>query len=189
MHSWVTIAVPFDARRSNEVRNVLRTMGNPANEDLRSALRSSLSIHFVSAGVIERPGERQAHLLVEASSDLSASNTVELLASALSEWLIPAFSAAGLRDIPSIIMSRHIIRTGQGLLSTPGLNFTGTPGMTVKRIRDEWALAREIRDLIDAKNHFGLGPRDTEPNQTSHFRQSRCRVALAVARPATRSSP
>ena len=37
----------------------------------------------------------------------------------------------------------------------PGLDFTGTPGMTVRRIRDEWELAREIRNLIDAKNYPG----------------------------------
>jgi hypothetical protein len=47
--------------------------------------------------------------------------------------------AAGLR------FGGHIVRTNQSLFGVPGLNFTGSPGMTVKRIREEWDLRVEVR--------------------------------------------
>ena len=44
-----------------------------------------------------------------------------------------------------------MVQASQSLFGTPGLNFTGSPGMTVKRIRAEWDLAREIRDANRAE--------------------------------------
>ena len=155
MHSWVTIAVPFDARHSSSVRDELRAMGNPAGEEIRTALRANLRIHFVSAGVIERSLSEPAHLVIEASSDVGTHATIDELVSALGPWLQNAFRAGKLEGKLKDLLRRHVVTTGQGLFSRPGLDFTGTPGMTVGRIRDEWELAREVRNLLDTANFSG----------------------------------
>src|SRR5687767_6075682 len=155
MHSWVTIAIPFDARQEAATRTQLQAMDNPASKVIRDALRPSLKIHFVSAGVISGYRSDLAHLVIEASSDLPTRETIELLASALGQWLDAAFAAAQVQGSAAEIMRRHVVTTGQGLVDRPGLDFTGTPGMSVKRIRDEWDLARAVRDLFDARHYPG----------------------------------
>src|SRR5215203_748176 len=108
MHSWVTVAIPFDAQHEEQTRQRLRDMGNPAAENIRAALRASLNVHFVSAGVISGFRPDRAHIVIEASSDLAAKETVALLASALGKWLDPAFATAHLKGSAADIMSRHV---------------------------------------------------------------------------------
>jgi len=152
-HSWVTVAIPMDAARVAPTRAALREMGNPAERPVREALRQDPKIHFMSAGVIDGDPGQRAHLVIEASSDLPPDGTIALIARALGPWLGTVFAAAGLTGGAEAVMKAHHVKTGQGLLDHPGLDFTGSPGMTVKRIREERDLARGIRDLFDAKTY------------------------------------
>src|SRR5262249_33833016 len=49
----------------------------------------------------------------------------------------------------STFLARHDNQVGQGWFATTGLAFTGTPGMTVRRIRQEADLAAWIKRFID----------------------------------------
>jgi len=154
-HSWVTIAIPMQAPRAAATRAELRKMGNPAEREVRAALREDLQIHFMSTGVIDGDPGAPAHLVMEASSDLSPDATIALLARALAPWYGPAFAAAGIKGDLAAVMRAHHVKTGQGLLDHPGLDFTGSPGMSARRIREEWRLARGVRDLFDEKSYRG----------------------------------
>lgn len=154
-HSWVTIAIPMEAARAAATRAALRKMGNPAEREVRIALSADLKVHFMSTSVIDGDPGRPAHLVIEASSDLPPDATIALLARALAPWYGPAFAAAGIQGDLATVMRAHHVKTGQGLLDHPGLDFTGSPGMTVTRIREEWRLARGVRDLFDAKSYRG----------------------------------
>lgn len=154
-HSWVTIAVPMDGQRAAATRLELRKMGNPATTDVRLALAADLQIHFMSTGVIDGDPGKPAHLVMEISSDLAPEPTMGLVARVLGNWLRPVFAAAGIKGEPAQILRTHHVKTGQGLMDHPGLDFTGSPGMTVKRIREEWDLARGVRDLFDSRNYAG----------------------------------
>ena len=85
-------------------------------------------------------------------------------------------------------LSRHQIRTGQGLFETPGLNFTGHPGMTANRIRAEYDLAREIRDYFD--NHpVAATPLQVVAAMRSHIATIPALANLLDAEPVPRLSP
>ncbi|WSH04941.1 hypothetical protein U8P71_34510 (plasmid) [Rhizobium ruizarguesonis] len=60
-------------------------------------------------------------------------------------------SVAGIesRGSLSLLLGSHHVRTGQSLFDVPGLDFCGTPGMTVTRIKREYVLARELRSYFD----------------------------------------
>ena len=154
-HSWVTIAIPMESARTAATRAELRKMDNPASREVRDALKQDLKIHFMSTGVIAGDPGQPSHLVIEASSDLPPDATIALLARVLAPWYGPAFAAAGIKGDPAAAMRAHHVKTGQGLLDHPGLDFTGSPGMSVKRIRDEWDLARGIRDLFDTRSYAG----------------------------------
>lgn len=154
-HSWVTIAIPMEQARTAATRAELRKMDNPARREVREALRQDLQIHFMSTGVIAGDPGQPAHLIFEISSDLPPEPTIALVARVLAPWYGPVFAAAGIKGELAATLRAHHIRTGQGLLDHPGLDHTGSPGMSVRRIRDEWDLARGIRDLFDTKSYAG----------------------------------
>lgn len=154
-HSWVTIAVPMESARTAATRAALRKMDNPARPDVREALRHDLKIHFMSTGVIEGDPGQPSYLVFEISSDLAPDATIALVARVLAPWYGPVLAAAGIKGELAATLKAHHIRTGQGLLDHPGLDHTGSPGMSVKRIRDEWDLARGIRDLFDTRSYAG----------------------------------
>jgi deferrochelatase/peroxidase EfeB len=155
-HSFLTIAIPIDEERVAATNAALDAMGNPASKEIRAAMREDLQIHFMSIGAISGDGAAKGHLVIEASSDASPGDTIQLLLTRLDPWLQPVFAAAGL---PASNLARllggHIVTSGTRLRDNAGLDFTGTPGMTVKRIRREYDLARKVRNLFDDKTYDG----------------------------------
>jgi hypothetical protein len=155
-HSFLTIVIPIEETRVAATNAALDTMGNPATAEIRDAMRADLRIHFLSIGAISGDGAPRGHLVIEASSDVGATDTIKLLVARLERWLRPAIEAAGLPAADLVtLLGRHIVRTGTGLGDHAGLDFTGTPGMTVTRIRLEYDLARKVRTLFDEKHYSG----------------------------------
>jgi deferrochelatase/peroxidase EfeB len=155
-HCFLTIAIPIDDARVAAANAALDAMGNPAIGDIRKKLREDLQIHFLSIGAISGDGAAKGHLVFEASSDASAKDTIALIVTKLDLWLQPVFAAAGLPASNLVgLLGRHVVETGQGWFDHPGLNHTGTPGMTARRIRDEYDLARKVRTLWDDKTYPG----------------------------------
>ncbi|HYI47503.1 MAG TPA: hypothetical protein VEX35_03470 [Allosphingosinicella sp.] len=155
-HCFLTIAIPIEEARVAATNAALDAMGNPAAREIRVALREELKIHFLSIGAISGDGAARGHLVIEASSDDSQAETIKLIVTRLDPWLQPVFAAAGLPASNLVgLLGRHVVETGQGWFDNPGLNHTGTPGMTVRRIRDEYDLARKVRTLWEDKNYPG----------------------------------
>jgi deferrochelatase/peroxidase EfeB len=156
-HAFVTIAIPFGAARADAVEAVLAEMGDPACEDdVRQRLEKVQIVHFMSASVVRDTGAARAHLVLELTADGGEAEAIGAVAAALHPWLSRAVAAAvpgaatGAADLARYL-ARYDRRLGQGWLAAWGLGaravglpFCGTPGMTVRRIRREAALAGRV---------------------------------------------
>lgn len=145
-HSFVTIiaAVPVD--RIAAVRTQIEVWGNPASGAVAAALDAMQKIHFASLNVFEASAGDRGHLVFEFSGDGSRDDLLDKLATALEPSLAPIFDASVGRGSTSLLdfWKAHVVSTGQSLLVNPGLDFTGSPGLSVERIRRERDLARHL---------------------------------------------
>lgn len=183
-HSFLTIAIPIDEDCVTAANAALDAMGNPASKEIRDAMREDLQIHFVSIGAISGDGAAKGHLVIEANSDASPAETIELLVTRLDLWLQPVFAAAGLPASNLVkLLGRHVVTSGTGLGDNAGLDFTGTPGMDVKRIRREYDLARKVRTLFDEKGYGGSAA-DTLAKVRAEIAQDAALAPLLTLEPA-----
>jgi deferrochelatase/peroxidase EfeB len=188
-HSFVTVAIPFDAALSKRVEKYLDELGTPLLDgyvssalsplqvnDGQSNLRAKLDgvhvIHFMSITVVrgddERGvgmrGERQqfkpqdSFIIIEASVDGGMDCAVDAIAEVMKAEFDALLTEAkvprtGMRLSDFLRKHRHDV--GQGWFSTqqlrPGLNYDGTPGMTVRRIKEEAKLAEQIAGMLDSR--------------------------------------
>lgn len=155
-HAFLTVAMPFPADRADAADDVLATMGNPPSGDLLGKLDAVGTIHFMSAIVVRNTGPGRCHLLMEASADGTVEQAAASVAGMLDAECRALLAAAGLPlgggSLASLLL-RHNLRLGYGWRLTTGLPFTGVPGMSVRRIRGEAALAAQIggmRDVLEA---------------------------------------
>lgn len=125
---------------------------------IRNALRDK-GIHFLSITVVRGSEGEPTHLVLEVSADGEPEDVYATLALGLDEWWPEILGTAGIvqpehsqaRSVRvghvKAMLARTRLRTGQGLFQTAGLDFCGTPGMTVDRIRAEYKLADWLRKL------------------------------------------
>lgn len=153
-HAFVTIAIPFEDHCSDGVETCLvDKLGNPARKEIRAALDAIEAVHFMSITVVRGAPATRAHLVVEFSADGTSGSAIEQIEKAIGPQLLEVLAVAGLRPGARRLgkfLARYQQTLGQGWFSTPGLPFTGTPGMTVSRIRKEADLAQRIATLLDA---------------------------------------
>lgn len=146
-HAFLTVAIPFAAMRANDVEAVLRAMGNPAAGKLREKLDPAATIHFMSAIVVRDTGPCRCILLLEISADGATEQAAVDVARVLDNELHALLGAAGVllagRPLASVLL-RSNLRLGYGWLCTTGLPFSGVPGMSVRRIKEEAKLAVHI---------------------------------------------
>lgn len=151
-HAFVTVVVPFDDSNAAAVNTRLDVLGNPARAPLSAALNARAFVHFMSLTVVRASPGEPAHLVLEVAADGHAGGVVNRLADTIGDVLRWVLEAAGvpvaeeeLRDF----LRRHDRQVGQGWFSVPGAVFSGTPGMSVVRIRREAKLAARIQQLLD----------------------------------------
>jgi hypothetical protein len=150
-HAFLTIAIPFSDDRVADVNNELEQLDNPAAKKVREALYGS-GIHFLSLTVLPGDGKHRSFLLIEGSVDGSQDSAIKTLVTSFGDLLISVLKSGGINASTSALSSllrKHAHTTRQGLFGTPGVNFSGTPEMTVKRIGQEFALARAVRTIIE----------------------------------------
>ncbi len=113
-------------------------------------------IHFAS-GVISpafRQGGKEiesAHLLFEVSSDLESANVASLFAKGISPVLGDSIRLAiGVDSSHTMasILEKNRLKDVEPLSKNLGLNFSGTPGHSVKRIHKEAELANTIHQMV-----------------------------------------
>jgi len=151
--SLVTSAIQFAREKAHDVDKILDSF-RPQLFGRDGAIRQSMRgrhIHFMSITVVRGDAGEPTHLVFEMSGDGEPDAVIDAVAIALEGPIRKIFQEAGVasRGSSTDVLRRHQIRTGQGLFDTPGLDFCGTPGMSVQRIEDEYALARDLRDFFD----------------------------------------
>lgn len=164
IHTFLTIAIPFESKHLLLVDETLETQGKSAmrSGEIRDHLRNQ-GVHFLSITTV--PGDRKhsAFLVIESSHDGKKKDAVKCVASKLSRTLEAVFKTAEIimpdSDMTKFL-NRHSIKTGQSLFSTPGLNHRGVPGMTVERIKKEYDFANDIREIL-AKQPTSKTPLNT----------------------------
>src|SRR2546427_1265670 len=151
-HAFVTVAVPFDDRNSDAVNAHLNALGNLEQGPISAALDASEFVHFMSLTVVRGSRVGAAHLVLEASADGYPRGVLRRLAREIGTELCGLLDVAGVRVPESQLgefFVRHDCQVGQGWFAVPGVVFTGTPGMTVGRIRQEAELAARIQQILD----------------------------------------
>lgn len=149
-HAFATIVVPFSSNRTTTVEACLKGFGNPAHAAIKGPLDDAEFVHFVSMTVVR--GDPQAHLVVEMSADGTVAEAVTRLASTLAQPLDALLETTGVERgevaLGDFLLGKHV-SVGQGWFSNPGVNYDGTPGLTVERIRKEEKLAAAAALLVE----------------------------------------
>ena len=146
-HRFVTITIPFATHRAAAVDAVLDRMGNPPSPATRAALDTAGIVHFMSITAVRDTAPGRAHLVIEASTDLGGTDPVVSIADALGTEFQCLFAAAGIayrQPTLAAFLASQDLRIGGLWSQTAGLGFDGSPGMSVRRIRAEAALAERI---------------------------------------------
>ncbi len=151
-HSFVNIVAPIALKDVVPLRRQIgELLGNPASKAVEKALGTKSGIHFASMHALEGSDGVRGHLLIEMTCDGESDTSIAILADRLREPLIVLFSQANdWRDGNDLTnyLQRHSIRSGFGLFGSPGVDFAGTPGMSVDRIRQEADLRRHVEGLL-----------------------------------------
>lgn len=156
--AFVTVIVPFPAERALRVNQELDRLGeldSLAYRSLRNALMAGeAGVHFMSILVV--PAEKKsksAHLVIEVSGDGAAPEVVRRLAESIPLELRAILDATlkGPAEEAALdrFLERHRREFRPAIGPHSGLCFSGTPDMSVKRIRREAALACHIRAILD----------------------------------------
>src|SRR5438552_3067458 len=151
-HAFVTVVVPFDDSRSVAVNAHLDALGNLARPPLSETLNASAFVHFMSLTVVRDSSGGSAYLVLEASADGYPGGVLNRLAREIGPELCRVLALAGVHVPESQLgefLVRHDRQVGQGWFAVSGVVFTGTPGMTVGRIRREAELAARIQQILD----------------------------------------
>ena len=151
-HAFVTVVVPFDDRNADAVNAHLDALGNLAQGPIAEALNASEFVHFMSLTVVRDSSGGSAHLVLEACADGYPAGVLRRLAREIGGGLCGVLDVAGVRVRESQLgefLVRHDRQVGQGWFSLPGVVFTGTPGMSVGRVRREAELASRIQGCLD----------------------------------------
>jgi len=188
-----TICMPIkNAEELSALEGALESLGNVAcssasieagNQMLVDALKLSDAIHFasgcISAAHLEANGEEKkvvepAHLLFEISGDLPEHLLIDHFANIVEPILGSQIKAAGgysLRKTLVSVLMAHRLRHVGPLSPNLGLNFNGTPGHSVKRIKKEAELSKVIYQMMLSE------PETTASNSLERLQQIRQQVA------------
>ena len=139
-------------RRAAAVEAYLNELGNPSTEAIRQKLDEAAFVHFMSMWAVGSDESTPNHIIIEMNAD----GTVEEVTAKLAETMGPEIS--GLFDKAGIdrggeglatFLAKHHQGVGQGWFSAPGVNFDGTPQLTVGQIRREAELAYDVAEMLD----------------------------------------
>lgn len=152
--SFLTFSFQVKNQNLNAIEDKLVSFGNPVSPEIREMLDGS-SVHFISINVLPADPEsgHGAFLVAESSQDGSKAAAIQDLARRLETPLTEILALAGHEIRPGGLASfidDHSHDTGWGLLSTPGLNHSGTPGLTELRIGAEKRFADRVRDIVSS---------------------------------------
>jgi deferrochelatase/peroxidase EfeB len=158
-HTLVTIICPVAQNNVERARELIEGLGNPAIERVHAAFEAvageggDLAIHFASLTVFPATGGG-GHLLFEFSADGPRDRLIAALATQLDPLVHEAYALAADRGSTSLsdYWTSHVVEVGQGFFDNAGVVFAGTPGLSVRRIRQELALRRHLKALVEERS-------------------------------------
>jgi deferrochelatase/peroxidase EfeB len=153
-HAFVTVIAAIPAGRIAAARTMIESTA--VTEPLTAALTDMQTIHFASLNVFEASDGVHGHLVLELSGDGTADDLLEKIDQRLSPKLDPLFADAVDRGSQPLLAywKSHVVAASQSWFGNPGVNFTGTPGFSVKRIHRERDLAAHVtRSLPPPQAH------------------------------------
>lgn len=157
-NSFVNIVAPVQLKDVRRLRAEIGSeFGNPANDAMRAAfgvMNGEDGIHFASMHALTGSDAQLGYILLEFTTDGDGDAATNRLAAAATQPLSRIFAyATDWRDGNDLAdyLCRHRVRSGFGLFDQAGLDFAGTPGMSVGRIRREAALRRRVEALVAAQ--------------------------------------
>jgi deferrochelatase/peroxidase EfeB len=147
-HAFVTVIAAIPAGRIAAARALIESA--PVTEPLTAALADMQTIHFASLNVFEASDGIHGHLVFEFSGDGAADDLLEKIDQRVSPALDPVFALAVDRGSQPLLAywKSHVVAASQSWFGNPGVNFTGTPGFSVRRIHRERDLAAHITDSL-----------------------------------------
>jgi deferrochelatase/peroxidase EfeB len=156
-HTLVTIICPVAQEHVDRARGLIEALGNPASERAHAAFEAvanepgDLAIHFASLTVFPATGGG-GHLLFEFSADGPRDRLIAALAKHLGPLVQDAYALAADRGRATLAdyWTSHVVEVGQGFFDNAGVVFAGTPGLSVRRIRQELALREHLKTLVEA---------------------------------------
>jgi deferrochelatase/peroxidase EfeB len=170
--AFINVVIPFAARYSQRVNEVLRALtdgksGNRPSVSIEQTLTSIGIVHFMSITVVEpvcpseqdwsrqeEPGSGESHLLIEMSADGGTAEALAMVGDRLGPELWRILRAAELKPAPKETLGAYLLRHQKVIGASwhsqaLGQIFSGSPGMTARRICKEELLAARIGALID----------------------------------------
>ena len=158
----VTICSEIIIPNQETVRSLLEGLGNPATEELKKELNKIDTLHFVSMHIIEGIGAEPHYLMLEMSGDGSESKIIDDICGNeyFREKLLAIYQSAGVSIDNKRELERHLVGDSVELKRSlwprffsgrwaNGLGFSGTSGLTLKRIRAEHIIAERARELLN----------------------------------------
>ena len=151
-HSLITFSIPFEDARAEAVETFLAGLGNPASAAVSDSLDATHLLHFMSVNVVRGDAKTDAHVVIELAADDSATEALARIEAAIGAQLRELLELAGVaRDCAPLreFLARYQRNIGQGWFSAAtGLDYEGTPEMSVWRIKREADLAQRASQIL-----------------------------------------
>jgi deferrochelatase/peroxidase EfeB len=155
-YTLVTIISPIAQDNVDRARAAIEALGNPASDAVRAAFEAAaaepgdLAVHFASLTVFPATAGG-GHLLFEFSADGPREALIRALATHLGPLVADAYALAADRGTAPLgdYWTSHIVEVGQGYFDNAGVVFAGTPGLSVKRIRQEHGLREHLKAIVE----------------------------------------
>jgi cytochrome P450/deferrochelatase/peroxidase EfeB len=162
--AMVTICVEVsEPVPASELEQAIDRLGNPALPDLARKLDDSRRIHFASLSAI--PGERSdaegvtvpAFLVLELTADGASDQAIDAFVEAAGEAVLPVFAlGVGVtsKDALARLLRSNVRQLVAGRLlpgktTASGVNFPGTPELSVQQIHKDCETAAAARACLD----------------------------------------
>ncbi|TJW17956.1 MAG: cytochrome P450 [Mesorhizobium sp.] len=181
-HSMVTVVCPVTQAASlDAIRDKIAGLGNPASEEICTALDAAGTIHFASLAVVatgemdDASGHERGALVLEISGDGSTDDVINAVTHAIGHRLRPIFKdVCGLRDRGALddFLRTHNVDISPSFGSNAGLVFSGTPGHSVQRILAEAELAEAVRAEVERPRATNVGAAKVLDEARQHVQSS-----------------
>ena len=184
-HSMVTVCIPVEEGVDRDaLKKRIIALGNPAAPEVRAKFSNTGLVHFASMSLIVGRGKDVDNVVLEFSADGSKAAAIRAVAQHAGDALAPVFAAAtpSNKMDPVTYLENFAVKVGPGPTKQSGLEFCGTPELSLERIRKEMQLedlaSRKIGEFLKRTAEQGRHPLEALREVREHLKQNGCEWAL-----------